>query len=226
MNENSLKCGVYDITPFTALDFPGKLGAIIWFGGCNMRCSYCHNPHIVLERGTGNDETVTTFLKKRVGLLDGVVLSGGEATLYPGLVGLCRKIRDMGFAIKLDTNGLRYGVLKKLLKEGLLDYVALDYKAPRQKFKHVCGRDGFAAFSRSLNFLIGGTVAFEVRTTYHSNLLEKEDLHAIAADLKRRGYKGTYYIQQATGKRLLGNPGASQCVELSGIEDILSAVFR
>ena len=126
---------IYSITPFTLLDFPGKTACIVWFSGCNMRCSYCHNPQIVKNKGRGNIRQVMEFLQKRAGLLDGLVLSGGEASVYPGLPDFIRKIRAMGYAVKLDTNGLRPDMLSGLLKEHLLDYMALDYKEPPQKFK-------------------------------------------------------------------------------------------
>jgi pyruvate formate lyase activating enzyme len=120
---------IHAVTPFTLLDFPGLPAAVVWCSGCNMRCAYCHNPDIV--RGKAGQKTppeVLAFLATRRGLLEGVVLSGGEATLWPGLPGFIAQVRALGFAVKLDTNGTRPETLRGLLPA--LDYVALDYKAP------------------------------------------------------------------------------------------------
>ncbi|MDR0762368.1 MAG: radical SAM protein, partial [Campylobacteraceae bacterium] len=104
MNKNCLK-PIFDITPFTMLDYPEHLSCIVWFAGCNMRCSYCYNPHIVLGEGNIGIDELLNFLRTRAGRLEGVVLSGGECTLYPELPKLCREIKELGFKIKLDTNG-------------------------------------------------------------------------------------------------------------------------
>lgn len=192
-----------------------------------MRCGYCHNPDLVLAKGTGYDQkSVTEFLKKRIGLLDGVVLSGGEATLYRKIDLLCEMIKTLGFAIKLDTNGLRFDVVARLLERGLLDYVALDYKAPREKFHDVTGSHDFKSFAKTLDLLLESETAFEVRTTYHSGLLEMEDLMMIMQDLKKRGYSQTYYIQQAMGERTLGNLGESRLLERSRLPACLPVSIR
>ncbi len=190
---------IYAVTPFTMLDFPGRTACIIWFTGCNMRCPYCHNPQIVKGKGRGDIEQVMAFLKKRQGLLDGVVLSGGEASVYPGLPDFISTIKKMGYAVKLDTNGLRPDIIESHLKAGLLDYVALDYKAPPDKFKTVTGVDKYDLFSQTLDLLCGQKgVAFEVRTTVHTGLMDETDVSAIIQDLERRGYKGVHAIQNFT----------------------------
>lgn len=187
---------IYSLTPFTLLDFPEHTACIIWFSGCNMRCAYCHNPQIVKGKGTEKIDYILAFLEKRRGLLDGVVLSGGEATLYPGLPAFARKIKEMGYAIKLDTNGTRPDVVQNLLNEGLLDYVALDYKAPPEKFKAVTGIDKFRHFEKTLDLLCNkNAVYFEIRTTVHTALINERDIATIINHLENRQYKGTYYIQ-------------------------------
>lgn len=187
---------IYSVTPFTMLDFPGRTACIVWFSGCNMRCGYCHNPQIVKGKGRGTAEEVLAFLKKRQGLLDGVVLSGGEASVYPGLPAFVRKVRALGYAVKLDTNGLRPDMVKSFLDKGFLDYVALDYKAPPEKFKKVTGVAKYADFSKTLSLLCGqNRVPFEVRTTVHTGLMDESDIGAIIHDLETRNYHGTYYIQ-------------------------------
>jgi pyruvate formate lyase activating enzyme len=161
-----------------------------------MRGGYSHNPQIVMGKGRGKIEDVLAFLKKRQGLLDGVVLSGGEASVYPGLPGFIRQVRDLGYAVKLDTNGLRPDIVRDFLDEGFLDYIALDYKAPPDKFRKVTGVSKFNAFSETLSILCGQkNVSFEVRTTVHTGLMDEKDVGYIIADLDTRGYTGHYYIQ-------------------------------
>ena len=151
---------IYDITPFTALDYPEHLAAIFWFAGCNMRCPYCYNPDIVLGEGKISHRQALDFLQKRRGLLDGVVLSGGEATLYPELPELCQEIKSLGYKVKLDTNGVNPQMLLRLIEEGALDYVALDYKAPKQKFQAITKNKHFDHFSLSLSELLQSDVTF------------------------------------------------------------------
>ncbi|WP_226699962.1 anaerobic ribonucleoside-triphosphate reductase activating protein [Qipengyuania gaetbuli] len=192
----------YALTPFTMLDFPGQTACILWIAGCNMRCGYCHNPQIVLGKGTIGEDQVLEFLGKRRGLLDGVVFSGGEATTWPGLARFMAQIKQLGFAIKLDTNGLRPDVVKRLLDQDLLDRVALDYKAPRALFRKVTTVTAFNRFKQTLTLLCAQSeVPVEVRTTVHTDLLGEQDVLAMAHDLASRGYEGTFAIQQAiTGK--------------------------
>ncbi len=187
---------IYDITPFSALDYPYHLSAIIWFAGCNMRCSYCYNGDIVFSKGKQSLDEVLAFLQRRVGLLEGVVLSGGEATLFSGIAEFCRKIKALGFKIKLDTNGTNPHVIKALMDDELLDYVALDYKAPAAKFYAITKNQNFAHFEESLELLMTTDIDVEVRTTLHSDLLDEEDINAIVSDLEKRGYNGIYYIQE------------------------------
>lgn len=200
---------VYGVTPFTMLDFPGHTACIIWFSGCNMRCGYCHNPQIVRGRGEWGIDKVLAFLDTRQGLLDGVVISGGEATIYPGLADFIATIRRKGFAIKLDTNGTRSTVVADLLARDLLDYVALDYKSPPGKFKAVTGLSRFTGFDETLGLLCAQQqVPFEVRTTVHTDLLDEDDVTSIIHDLERRRYTGTFYVQNFRGdddRPTLGN---------------------
>ncbi len=185
----------YDITPFTALDYPDHLAAIFWFAKCNMRCVYCYNKDIVLGEGKLIEEEVLAFLDSRIGLLEAVVLSGGEATLYNELPALCRKIKQKKFKIKLDTNGLNPDMIKILVEENLVNYIALDYKAPREKYYEITKDKHFDRFSKTLNFLIKKDFSFEVRTMVHSDLLRVEEINRIVKDLMKRGYAGTYYLQ-------------------------------
>lgn len=187
---------VYAVTPFTMLDYPGKAACIVWLAGCNMRCAYCHNPQIVRSKGRNEIGKVLAFLERRRGLLDGVVLSGGEATLYPGLLSFAEHVKAMGFAVKLDTNGTRPAAIRSLLAAGVLDFVALDFKAPVKKFQAITGLQGWCGFSETLDMLLARHgFSCEIRTTIHSDLLDESDVNAIIYDLDVRGYDGVYYLQ-------------------------------
>ncbi len=186
---------LYDITPFTALDYPDHLATIFWFAKCNMRCVYCYNRDIVFGEGKISEEEALAFLDSRIGLLEGVVLSGGEATLYSDLVEFCQKIKQKKFKIKLDTSGINFEMVYTLVENDLIDYIALDYKAPKEKYFEITKDKHFDSFSKTLNFLIQKQFPFEVRTTVHSDLLRVEEINRIIKDLLKRGYSGTYYLQ-------------------------------
>lgn len=176
-----------------------------------MRCPYCYNPDIV-QSGSARyrEEHFLEFISKRRGRLDGVVFSGGECTAYRDLATLCARLKSEGFKVKIDTNGTYPHSVAQLIENDLVDYVALDYKAPRAKFEKVSGSRFFGQFSQTLDLLINSKKDFEVRTTYHSELLLLEDLETMAVDLYQRGYRGTFYIQNfVNAAKTLGSPGES-----------------
>lgn len=187
---------IYDVTKFTHLDYHNHLACIVWFSGCNMRCDFCYNKDIVFAKsGEYCYEDVLSFLKKRVHLLDAVVLSGGEATAYK-LVDFCKQIKALGFKIKLDTNGTNYNSVKELIELNLLDFLALDYKAPKDKFTTITHSNKYDEFSKTLDLLISSNLDYEARTTLHYDLLNENDINAIISDLSQRGYNKKYYIQK------------------------------
>jgi len=206
---------LYDLTPFTLLDFPDIPAAIFWFAGCNLRCSYCYNPDIVLGAAHIDEATALSFLHKRIGLLEGVVLSGGEATLYPNLLLFCRSIKALGYKIKLDTNAMRPDVIQALLNESLLDYVALDYKAPASEMNRICGGGSENRFWESFHLLQKHTVDFEVRTTFHPDLLDEAQIISMADNLLQKGYTRPFYVQLfRDGVQTLGNlPSSSHDID-------------
>ncbi len=184
------------ITPFTLIDYPNRIACVMWFAGCNLRCGYCHNHELVQGPFAKYERTkALAFLDSRIGKLDGVVFSGGECTLCPDLVEFAKEVKRRGFDLKIDTNGSRPAVVKELIEKKLVDYIALDYKAPPEKYHFVTQRDGYGIFSKTLDLLIESDVTFEVRTTVHSSQLDRADLNAIIEDLVERGYTGTYYVQ-------------------------------
>ena len=226
---NSLNAKViYDLTSFTHLDYTNHLSCIVWFSGCNMRCDYCYNKDIVFAKdGKYSYNDILEFLKTRVNLLEAVVLSGGEASSYE-LVPFCRKIKELGFKIKLDTNGTNFLHVKELIDLNLLDYVALDYKAPKEKFTQITHSNKFDEFSKTLDFLIESSVEFEARTTVHGDLLQSDDVNEIILDLKNRGYKNSYYIQEflETDKNIGDLKRPKKRLEMSLLRSDLEVIFR
>ena len=186
---------IYSITSFTLLDYPNKSACIFWYAGCNMRCLYCYNPEIVLGKGVVTFPEAISFLHSRKGLLDAVVFSGGECLIHKNIIEQIRAVKAMGFLVKVDTNGSRPDVLKQLVVEHLIDYVALDFKATRNRFQYITQSSLFLSFEQSFKILQKSLIPFEIRTTYHSELIAEEELHEMIAYLERQHYVGNYYIQ-------------------------------
>lgn len=153
----------------TLLDYPGHVAATIFLGGCNFRCPFCHNSGLIGSDAESlfSEEEILDFLIKRKGILEGVCITGGEPTLAVGLESFIRKIRELGYLIKLDTNGYRPDVLKKLITDGLLDYIAMDIKSGREHYKKAAGtRDiKIRNVEESAAFLMENRIPYEFRTT-------------------------------------------------------------
>ena len=164
-------CGLQKMT---LLDFPGKVACTVFLGGCNFRCPFCHNSELFMgkQEKLMEDDAFFAFLEKRKGLLDGVCVSGGEPTLYKDLPGFLAKIKELGFAVKLDTNGSRPEVIKALVANKLVDYIAMDVKNSPAMYAQTVGLEqvDLAAIEESLRFLIDGNVDYELRTTLVSQL--------------------------------------------------------
>lgn len=201
------------ITPFSLLDFPNRLSAILWFSHCNLRCKYCYNSEIVFNKEYLDEQKVLAFLDERINFLQGVVCSGGECCMWGNrLIKLVKSIKKRGFQVKIDTNGSYPKVLKSLIP--LIDYVAIDFKAPKHLMKKVCGVDYFYKFEQSLDLLLDSGIDFEVRTTYHSSLLSKEDILEMYKFLTEKGYNNKYFIQMFNDtKGSLANLQASELVQ-------------
>ncbi len=171
-------CG---LQKFSLVDYPGKLAATVFTGGCNFRCPFCHNAPLVTQIDPDTELTVDevlSFLKSRKGLLDGVVLSGGEPLLHDGVADFARAVREIGFCFKLDTNGSFPDRLSYLLNEGLLDYVAMDIKNSLPKYAQTIGVPGYdtAPIERSVQLLMQSGIPFEFRTTLVKELHSEEDM--------------------------------------------------
>lgn len=169
------------------IDYPGKVACVVFFAGCNFRCPYCHNAD--LARGSAIDpmdmDGFWRFLGKRRGFLDGVVISGGEPTLQKGLSAFCRKIRGMGFSVKLDTNGSRPDVLSKLIADGVLDFIAMDLKTDPQRYISMgLFPDGDpACIFESIDGIKRSDIAYEFRTTCVSPFVSEETFPAMLASI-------------------------------------------
>ena len=168
----------------TLVDYPGRVACTIFTGGCNFRCPYCQNSDLVLypeETEPYSEEEIFDHLARRQGVLSGVCISGGEPTLQPDLKNFIRKIKDLGLAVKLDTNGSNPAVLKELITEGLLDYVAMDIKHSRAKYASVACSPSFNLddIAESVDFLKEGHVDYEFRTTLVKEMHREADMTAI-----------------------------------------------
>ena len=153
----------------TLLDYPGRTACTIFTGGCNFRCPFCHNASLVIDVNEGEKhetEEVLSFLKKRVGLLDGVCVTGGEPLLQKDIKEFLGNIKDMGYAIKLDSNGYNPEKLEEVVNAGLVDYVAMDIKNCKEKYSLTAGIDiDISKIERSVDFLKNGAIEYEFRTT-------------------------------------------------------------
>ena len=181
----------------TLLDYPGQVACTVFTGGCNFRCPFCHNASLVLPEQLVQDtdeEQVLSFLKKRVGVLDGVAVTGGEP-LHKDIGAFLSRIKALGYRIKLDTNGSFPELLMELVRDGLVDRVAMDIKNAPELYARTVGLDKLelAPIERSKDFLLTGAVDYEFRTTVVKGLHTQESLQGAAKWI--RGAK-EYYLQQ------------------------------
>lgn len=185
------------------IDYPGLLSAVIFLSGCNFRCPYCHNPG--LARGESDPQIgaaeVLAYLDARRGLLEGVVISGGEPTLQPGLPAFCRALKERGYAVKLDTNGSFPDVIETLVADGLVDYVAMDVKTDPDRYTPaLCPQDPGSAIKDSIRQIMTSGLPHEFRTTCFRPMIDPDTLGRIAALI--RGAQ-TFAIQKFCAKGTL-----------------------
>lgn len=188
----------------TLLDFPGKMAAIVFTGGCNFACPYCHNSELISwgdDVPLMSEDDVFAYLNKRKNVLEGLVISGGEPTLQKDLEDFIRRVRDLGYLIKLDTNGTTPKVLMDLCGKGLIDYVAMDVKGLDSLCPRICGLTKLdpaaqnvlqANMQESIDYLLTGSVAYEFRTTLVQGLHTAADVEEIAARIRGAS---AYYLQ-------------------------------
>ncbi len=215
----------YGINKTTLLDYPGHVAATLFTGGCNMRCPFCQNSILVLDPtsqpGLTADE-VMMFLKKRRGILEGICITGGEPTLQPRLGEFIRQVRELGYLVKLDTNGYRPQVLRKLLQEGLLDYVAMDIKASREHYADACGLQelDLSFIEESVAVLKASRIPYEFRTTAVKGIHTPEEFTAIGQWLQG---SRAYFLQSYRDSEQVMRPGFS-CFERRQLEKMLDRV--
>ena len=212
---------VYNLTKFTTTDYVGHLSCVVWFIKCNFRCLYCYNDDLVYSNeGNYSMNECLEFLKSRVGLLDSVVLSGGEATIH-NLIPFCKEIKKLGFKIKLDTNATNLKQIKELIELNLIDYMAIDFKAPKNKFYEITKNKKYDEYIKTIKYLIDINFDFEIRTTIHSKLLDKEDINSMIKTLEELKYKNTYYLQNYL--QTSSNIGNIKEQSIVNKEDIISS---
>jgi len=181
------------------IDYPGKIASVVFTQGCNLKCFYCHNPELidVNKRGAEIDETeVFDYLVQRKRFLDGVVVTGGEPTLQNSLEYFLSTVKNMGYLVKLDTNGTKPEVLENLISKRLLDYIAMDVKASINKYYEICGEDlDYSCIKESIAMIKKSSVAHEFRTTLAPNL-ETIDIKNIKGMV---GLSSNVFLQKCNG---------------------------
>ncbi|HOP29098.1 MAG TPA: anaerobic ribonucleoside-triphosphate reductase activating protein [Spirochaetota bacterium] len=189
------------------VDYPGKVSSVIFTGGCNLRCGYCHNPELACnsdELEKIEDEEVFSFLEKRKGLIDGITVSGGEPTLDRGLLAFLRRIKSMGLLVKLDTNGFSPSVVEQCLMEKLADYIAVDLKTSPAKYSTLTKRDlNFNQILITLDIIRKSEVDYEIRTTCVPGFVTLEDITLIGEAV---GHVRKWYLQQFVNTHTLIDP--------------------
>lgn len=181
------------LVKFTLIDFPGRPAAIVFTQGCNFRCRYCHNPELVyphLFQPSVPEEEIWAFLKRRQGTLEGVVVSGGEPTLQEDLVRFMADIKALGYKTKLDTNGTRPEVLRELIDKKLVDFIAMDLKAPFEKYVDITGVEANSTIlQQSMDLIRQSGLEYQFRTTYDKEVLNDADIATISQLVNNTCYK-------------------------------------
>ena len=217
----------YGMQKMTLLDYPGYVACTLFTGGCNFRCPFCHNALLVLdldENYTIPEEEVLAFLKKRQGLLDGVCVTGGEPLINKDIGDFLSKVKELGFKIKLDTNGTNPALLKELVSQNLVDYVAVDIKNSPEKYAETVGLKSFdmSTINETVNFLMSGCVDYEFRTTVTKQFHTEKSMEEAARFI--RGAK-RYFLQNFVDSgNLIGSGITGQSKEK--MEKLLSVVKK
>jgi pyruvate formate lyase activating enzyme len=213
----------------TLLDYPGKISSIVFTYGCNLKCRYCHNPELVIEaikqESVISEEQVLSYLKKRKGLIDALVITGGEPTLQKDLISFIRKVKDLGYLVKLDTNGSFSSIVEEILDLDIIDYWAMDIKYPSEYYEEY--EIEFEPIKRSAELIMKKAKDYEFRTTYVKGIHTIDDAQGIGEIIK--GAK-RYYIQNfRKGKTIdptLDNSNSFTEDELDQIKNIVSKYVK
>lgn len=188
-----MKIGGFQKT--SLLDYPEEISAIIWTVGCNFNCPFCYNKDIVDGKvDLISEEEILDFLEKRKGLITGLVISGGEPLMQKDIVSFTSKVKKMGYLIKIDTNGMFPDKLKELIDKKLVDYIAMDLKAPCSKYNKLAGKNiDCKKIKKSIKIIKESNIDYEFKTTFVPELLKKEDIIEIGKELKN---SNRFYLQQ------------------------------
>ncbi len=190
----------------TLIDYPGKLACTVFTSGCNFRCSWCYSPELVLPEKIEQQPEIEKdfffdFLEKRSGKIEGVVICGGEPTINPDLPQFVREIKERGFSVKIDTNGSRPEMLKTLLREDLVDYIAMDLKVPLDRYREIAGKEGDAEKIReSIEIIKNSGIEYEFRTTLVPGIHKKRDVSVMAETIRGAD---NYFLQNFLPEKTL-----------------------
>lgn len=221
---------IYDMMPVSVADYPGIVAATVFVSGCNFKCPYCHNSSIIntAVEGLIDEKDITGYLVKRKGLIDGVCVTGGEPTLWPGLAEFIEKVKGMGLKIKLDTNGARPVVIKKLLAQNSVDYIAMDIKSPLKKYGlFVNDENDIPRIKESADIIMGSGIKYEFRTTVHQKILDMDDFEEIGRWLSgapRYVIQGYKYSDDVLDKEFCGSTPCD-IHYLEDIKNLISSYF-
>lgn len=215
------------LVPFTTIDFPNYLAAVIFFQGCPLRCPFCHNPNlqsVELSEPSMSWAEILAFLEQRKKRLDGVVLSGGEPLMQPEITSIIQTIKSMGFRVAIHTSGVYTKQFQNILP--LLDWVGFDVKAPAAKYDVLTGRKGlYSVVWESLKELVHSGVAYEVRTTLDPRYLTIEDVYQLSQELQTAGVQ-TYTLQKYRTFDADKNPPSAQAVHSFFEDENLLSVLK
>ena len=213
---------IYGLEKLSLVDYDGYVSATVFTGGCNFRCPFCHNSPLVLshkELGTIPESEVLEYLKKRKNILEGVCISGGEPTLCPDLPNFIEKIKNLGYKVKLDTNGTNPEMVKSLFASGLVDYFAMDIKNDRESYSSIVGIDNYNTkkVEQTVEFFLSEKVDYEFRTTLVKEFHTKSNILGIANWIKGAN---KYFLQKFKD--------SESCIKshLSPVEDKVALSFR
>ncbi len=221
---------IYGLTKTTLLDYPGRTACTVFAGNCNFRCIYCHNFELVLNPPQDSiikEEDISAFLEKRKNVLQGICISGGEPTLDPGLKDFIIKVRDIGYPVKLDTNGYRPEVVEELLSEGLLDMIAMDIKTDRERYPVLTGIPGLDVkkLEESVKLIMESGIEYEFRCTVIRGFFDEKASHSVgqwlagAERLFLQGYEESENVPDRTLK-------AASKEEMERYREILSGYIK
>ncbi|MCF0113944.1 MAG: anaerobic ribonucleoside-triphosphate reductase activating protein [Erysipelotrichaceae bacterium] len=220
---------IQGLQKLTLLDFPGKTACTVFLGGCDFRCPFCHNSDILTMDAEAllDENELFEFLKKRKNLLEGVAITGGEPLLRRDIEVLLRGIKEMGYLVKLDTNGNHPDVLKRIVEEGLVDYVAMDIKNSPERYAETIGLEKFdlSKVEESKNFLLSGKVDYEFRTTTVKEFHDADSFKAIAKWIEGAQ---NYYLQTFVDrdKVMFAGLSAYSKEEMEGFEAIVKPFVK